>query len=151
LSNLYIEFKTFLTGTGYSTGKNTHADMGMDKILYPQVYIWLIRWIEFYRYRYGLVLADRLPSLIASARWACCMRMRWSVRALASIAGNWAGPGQPGPSPSCFVPNRFGPVKLKKLLGRVVSGRSVKTVVQPDRKPRRAFVGPCRPKPGPYI
>jgi hypothetical protein len=55
-------------------------------------------------------------------------------------AGNWAGPGQPGPSPSCFVPNGFGPGKPKHFLGRAVPARSVKT-----------FVGPCRPKPGPYI
>jgi hypothetical protein len=28
------------------------------------------------------------------------------------------GPGQPGPSPSCFVPNWFGPGKFKQFLGR---------------------------------
>lgn len=41
-------------------------------------------------------------------------------------AGNRAGPGQPVPSPSCFVPNEFGPVKSKKLLDHVVPARSVK-------------------------
>jgi hypothetical protein len=66
-------------------------------------------------------------------------------------AGNWVGPGQPGPSPSCFVPNGFGPGKLKYFLGRAVPARSVKTVAQLSPKPRRAFIGPCRPKPSPYI
>jgi hypothetical protein len=66
-------------------------------------------------------------------------------------AGNWAGPGQPGPSPSCFVPNGFGSAKPKRFLGRAVLARSVKTVVQPGPKPRRAFFGSCRPKPGSYI
>jgi hypothetical protein len=66
-------------------------------------------------------------------------------------AGNWAGPDQPGSSPLCFVPNGFGPEKPKQFLGRAVPARSVKTVAQPGPKPRRAFVGPCRSKPGPYI
>jgi hypothetical protein len=66
-------------------------------------------------------------------------------------AGNWAGPGQPGSSPSRFVPNGFGPEKPKHFLGRAVPARSVKTVAQPGLKPRRAYVGPCQPKPGPYI
>jgi hypothetical protein len=61
------------------------------------------------------------------------------------------GPSQPGPSPSCFGPNEFGPGKPKQFLGRDVPARSVKTVAQPGPKPRRAFVGPCRTKPGPYI
>jgi hypothetical protein len=34
-----LEFKTFLAGTGYPTGKNTHAGTGMSKILYPRVYM----------------------------------------------------------------------------------------------------------------
>jgi shikimate O-hydroxycinnamoyltransferase len=73
------------------------------------------------------------------------------VRVLVTSAGNWAVPGRPGPSPSCFVPNGFGPRKPKQFLGRAVPARSVKTVAQPGPKPRRDFVGPCRPKPGPYI
>jgi hypothetical protein len=60
-------------------------------------------------------------------------------------------PGQPGLSPLCFVSNGFGPTKLKRFLGRVVPARSVKTVVQPGPKPRRAFFRSCRPKPDPYI
>jgi hypothetical protein len=34
-----LEFKTYLAGTGYPTGKNTRAGMGMGKILYPRVYM----------------------------------------------------------------------------------------------------------------
>jgi hypothetical protein len=34
-----LEFKTFLAGTGYPTGKNTHAGTSMGKILYPRVYM----------------------------------------------------------------------------------------------------------------
>jgi hypothetical protein len=34
-----LEFKTFLAGTGYPTGKNTRAGTGMGKILYPRVYM----------------------------------------------------------------------------------------------------------------
>jgi hypothetical protein len=66
-------------------------------------------------------------------------------------AGNWAGPGQPDSSPSYFVPNEFGPAKPKWFLGRAVPARSIKTVVQPGPKPRRAFFGPCRLKPDPCI
>jgi hypothetical protein len=34
-----LEFNSFLAGTGYPTGKNTHAGTGMGKILYPRVYM----------------------------------------------------------------------------------------------------------------
>jgi hypothetical protein len=34
-----LEFKTFLAGTGYPTGKNTRAGTGMGKFLYPRVYM----------------------------------------------------------------------------------------------------------------
>jgi hypothetical protein len=63
---------------------------------------------------------------------------------LRDSAGNWVGPGQPDPSPSCFVPNGFGPAKPKIFLGRVVPARSVKIVTQPGPKPRRDFFGLCR-------
>jgi hypothetical protein len=77
---------------------------------------------------------------------------QWSCSSVAEgSAGNWAEPGQPGPNPSCFVPNGFGPGKPKHFWGRAVPARSVKIVAQSGPKPRRAFVGPCRPKPGPYI
>jgi hypothetical protein len=33
-----LEFKTFLAGTGYPTGKNTRGT-GMGKILYPRAYM----------------------------------------------------------------------------------------------------------------
>jgi hypothetical protein len=34
-----LEFKTFLAGMGYPTGKNTRVGTGMGKILYPRVYM----------------------------------------------------------------------------------------------------------------
>jgi hypothetical protein len=34
-----LEFKTFLAGTGYPTGKNTGAGTSMGKILYLRVYM----------------------------------------------------------------------------------------------------------------
>jgi hypothetical protein len=34
-----LEFKTFLAGTIYPTGKNTRAGTGTSKILYPRVYM----------------------------------------------------------------------------------------------------------------
>jgi hypothetical protein len=34
-----LEFKTFITGTGYPTGKSTRTDTGMGKLLYPRVYM----------------------------------------------------------------------------------------------------------------
>jgi hypothetical protein len=54
-----LEFKTFLAGTGYSTGKNTRAGTGMGKILYPRVYMGnLTGRIFFYGYGYGMLLPD---------------------------------------------------------------------------------------------
>jgi hypothetical protein len=55
-----------------------------------------------------------------------CSSERGHDRKHQASAGNWVGPGQPGPSPSCFVPNGFGPGNPKKLLDRVVRVRSVK-------------------------
>jgi hypothetical protein len=34
-----LEFKTFLVGMDYPMGKITRAGTGMDKILYPRVYM----------------------------------------------------------------------------------------------------------------
>jgi hypothetical protein len=34
-----LEFKTFLAGTDYPTGKITRAGMGMGKIVYPRAYM----------------------------------------------------------------------------------------------------------------
>jgi hypothetical protein len=34
-----LEFNSFLAGTGYPTGKNTHVGTSMGKILYPRVYM----------------------------------------------------------------------------------------------------------------
>jgi hypothetical protein len=34
-----LEFKTFLAGTGYLTGKNTRMGMNMGKILYLRAYM----------------------------------------------------------------------------------------------------------------
>jgi hypothetical protein len=54
-----LEFKTFLTGTGYPTGKNTRAGIGTGKILYPRAYMSNpISRIFFGGYEYGMVLPD---------------------------------------------------------------------------------------------
>ena len=64
-----LEFKTFLAGTGYPTGKNTRAGTGMGKILYPRVYMGNPTGrIFFDGYGYGMVLPDgyvpvAIPSL----------------------------------------------------------------------------------------
>jgi hypothetical protein len=34
-----LEFKTFLVGMGYPTGKNTRTGTGTSKILYPQAHM----------------------------------------------------------------------------------------------------------------
>jgi hypothetical protein len=99
------------------------------------------------RDRYGY------PSCIEYQMWNCT-RAHVRIRGVFSLtAGSRVvlgiGPGRA--SPSCFMPNRFGPGKPNKLLGRIVPARSTKTVAQSGPKPRRAFVGPCRPKPGPNI
>jgi hypothetical protein len=54
-----LEFNSFLVGTGYPTGKNTRAGMGMGKILYPRVYMGNPTGrIFFDGYGYGMVLPD---------------------------------------------------------------------------------------------
>jgi hypothetical protein len=54
-----LEFKTFLAGTSYPTGKNTRAGTGMGKILYPRVYMGNPTGrIFFDGYGYGMVLPD---------------------------------------------------------------------------------------------
>jgi hypothetical protein len=54
-----LEFKTFLAGTGYPTGKNTRAGTGMGKILYPRVYMGNPAGKFFFDgYGYGMVLPD---------------------------------------------------------------------------------------------
>jgi hypothetical protein len=54
-----LEFKTFLAGAGYPTGKNTRAGTGMGKILYPRVYMGNPTGrIVFDGYGYGMVLPD---------------------------------------------------------------------------------------------
>jgi hypothetical protein len=55
-----LEFKIFLTGTGYPMGKNTRAGTDMSKILYPRVYMGNpMGTIFFDKYGYGMVLPDR--------------------------------------------------------------------------------------------
>jgi hypothetical protein len=54
-----LEFKTFLAGAGYPTGKNTRVGTGMDKILYPRVYMGNATGrIFFDGYGYGMVLPN---------------------------------------------------------------------------------------------
>jgi hypothetical protein len=105
-------------------------------------------------------LVRRGQSFFIFIWWYVCRPVRrlqrgWNLVEAGPIvstsAGNWAGSGQPGLKPSCFVLNGFRSGKLKHFLDCVIPARSVKTVVQPGPKLRRAFVGPCRLKPGPYI
>ena len=64
-----LEFKTFLAGTGYPTGKKTRAGTGMGKVLYPRVYMGNPTGRNFFDgYGYGMVLPDgyvpvAIPSL----------------------------------------------------------------------------------------
>jgi hypothetical protein len=68
--NGILEFKTFLTGMGYPTDKNTRAGTGMGKILYPRAYMgnptgrifFMGTGIEWY---YPMVMYP-LPSLLLS-------------------------------------------------------------------------------------
>jgi hypothetical protein len=53
-----LEFKTFLAGMGYPTGKNTRASTGMGKILYPRAYMGNPTGRIFLWYGYGMVLPD---------------------------------------------------------------------------------------------
>jgi hypothetical protein len=53
-----LEFKTFLGGTGYPTGKITHAGMGLGKILYLRSYMSNLTGRFFYGYGYGMLLPD---------------------------------------------------------------------------------------------
>jgi hypothetical protein len=64
-------------------------------------------------------------------------------------AGNWAGPGRS--KPIVLRAKRVRTKKGQKNLDRAVRSQSVKTVVQPSPKLRRAFLGSCRLKPDPYI
>ena len=54
-----LEFKTFLAGTDYPTGKNIRASTSMGKILYSKVYMSnAMSKIFFDGYEYGMVLSD---------------------------------------------------------------------------------------------
>jgi hypothetical protein len=53
-----LEFKTFLASMGYPTGKNTRAEPGMGKILYPRAYIGNPTCRFFLWIGYGMVLLD---------------------------------------------------------------------------------------------
>jgi hypothetical protein len=68
-----LEFNSFLAGTGYPTGKNTRAGMGMGKILYPRVYMGNpMGRIFFDGYEYGMVLPDGyVPVAIPSPAGRC--------------------------------------------------------------------------------
>ena len=78
-------------------------------------------------------------------------RLRMRMPKGPTSAGNWAGSGRHGPSPSCFGPKGVGPRRPKKISGRAVPAQRVKIEAQPGPKARRAFFGPCRPKHGPHI
>jgi hypothetical protein len=54
-----LKFETLLIYTSYPTGKITHADTDMGKILYPQAYMGNPIDIIFYdAYKYWMLLAD---------------------------------------------------------------------------------------------
>jgi hypothetical protein len=62
-----LEFKTFLAGMDYSTGKITRVGTSMGKILYPRVYMGNLTGRFFYGYEYGMVLpAEYVPVAIPS-------------------------------------------------------------------------------------
>jgi hypothetical protein len=54
-----LEFNSFRAGTGYPMGKNTRADTGMGKILYPRAYMGNLTGRFFFDgYGYRMVLPD---------------------------------------------------------------------------------------------
>ena len=116
-----MEFKTFLAGTGYPTGKNTRAGTGMGKILYPRVYMGNPTGrIFFDGYGYGMVLPDgyvpiAIPNRKGSPREGQAPRSSNSVESRgpsprASGAAPLPAPlGHSPPSPlSSFRPKRRG-------------------------------------------
>ena len=83
-----LEFKTFLAGTGYPTGKNTRAGTGMGKILYPRVYMGNPTGrIFFDGYGYGMVLPDgyvpvAIPIPIPAQLHFFCTKLLWFLLTL---------------------------------------------------------------------
>jgi hypothetical protein len=53
-----LEINTFLVGTGYLSGKITHAGMGMGKILYPRAYMGSLMRRIFLWVGCGMILPD---------------------------------------------------------------------------------------------
>jgi hypothetical protein len=54
-----LEFKNFLAGTGYPTGKITRTGTGMGRILYPRAYIGNSMGRSFFDgYGYGTALPN---------------------------------------------------------------------------------------------
>ena len=88
---------------------------------------------------------------LAPPRRSPAKQAKWQSHTVETSAGNWAGSGRHGPSPSCFGPKGVGPRRPKKISGRAVPAQRVKIEAQPGPKARRAFFGPCRPKHGPHI
>jgi hypothetical protein len=75
-----LEFKTFLAGTGYPTGKITRTGTSIGRILYPQAYMGNPTGRSFFDgYGYGTALPDgyvlvAIPNLdlfLVAFGWNC--------------------------------------------------------------------------------
>jgi hypothetical protein len=81
-----LEFNSFLAGTGYPTGKNTHAGTGMGKILYPRVYMGNPTGrIFFDGYEYGMVLPDGYVPVAIPRRIGSSTNHRVWLKSLATL------------------------------------------------------------------
>jgi hypothetical protein len=65
-----LEFKTFLAGTGYPTGKITRVGTGMGRILYPRAYMGNSTGKSFLDgYGYGTALPDGYVPVAIPSGW----------------------------------------------------------------------------------
>jgi hypothetical protein len=106
-----VRFNYNLSEDGILDGDLSPRGTEMGKKCLPQAFVGIPAGKKFRRGdRFGELKPDEeFP--VAIPKWCvvCCAVHAYS-------AGNWAGPGQPVPSPSCFMPNGFGPGKAKQFL-----------------------------------